>query len=133
MTSTRPYLIRAFYEWIIDNQLTPHLVVNADHRQAAVPSEYVENGRIVLNISPSAVQSLDLGNEWISFNARFSQQSREIGLPPAAVLGIYARENGQGMMFQDEPPGEDDPTHPAADQHTGKGGSGSRPSLKVVK
>ena len=102
MTSTRPYLIRAFYEWIVDNDFTPHLVVDAEQEHVTVPQQHVENGRIVLNISPSAVKSIDLGNDWISFSARFGGQSLNIGLPPDAVLGIYARENGKGMLFQQE-------------------------------
>ena len=123
MTSTRPYLIRAFYEWIVDNDFTPHLVVNAER-------QHVENGKIVLNISPSAVKALDLGNDWICFNARFGGKSLDIGLPPDAVLGIYARENGQGMLFQEEQPESDPPQTPGPET---KPKNSSRPQLKVIK
>ncbi|MEN8213653.1 MAG: ClpXP protease specificity-enhancing factor [Pseudomonadota bacterium] len=130
MTSTRPYLIRAFYEWIVDNDLTPHLLVNAGHEHVSVPQQHVENGKIVLNISPSAVQGLDLGNDWIGFNARFGGKSEHIGLPPGAVSGIYARENGQGMLFQEEPP-ESDPPHPPDADDSAK--NSTRPNLKIIK
>ena len=130
MTSTRPYLIRAFYEWIVDNDFTPHLVVNAEQEHVTVPHQHVENGKIVLNISPSAVKTLDLGNDWICFNARFGGKSQDIGLPPDAVLGIYARENGQGMLFQEEQPESDPPQTPGPET---KPKNSSRPQLKVVK
>lgn len=130
MTSTRPYLIRAFYEWIVDNDFTPHLVVDAEQEHVTVPQQHVENGRIVLNISPSAVKSIDLGNDWISFSARFGGQSLNIGLPPDAVLGIYARENGKGMLFQQEQPESDPPQTPGPDE---KPKNSSRPTLKVIK
>jgi len=130
VTSTRPYLIRAFYEWIVDNDFTPHLVVNAEQEHVTVPRQHVENGKIVLNISPSAVKSLDLGNDWICFNARFGGKSLDIGLPPDAVVGIYARENGQGMLFQDEQPESDPPQTPGVEE---KSKNSSRPKLKVIK
>jgi stringent starvation protein B len=127
MTSNRPYLIRALYEWLVDNDLTPYLLVDATHARVQVPTQYVDEGRIVLNINPRAVANLQLGNDWISFNARFGGQSQEVMLPPHAVLGIYARENGQGMLFATEESGE----HPEDDPEPPK--PGKRPSLKVVK
>ena len=135
MTSNRPYLIRALYEWLLDNNLTPHLLVDAEHDGVVVPEQFVEEGRIVLNIKPSAVINLQMTNELISFNARFGGRETDVFIPPLAVLGIYARENGRGMLFPDE--GED------SAQESGEGGpddDGSpptppkgRPSLKVVK
>ena len=125
MTSSRPYLIRALYQWIVDNGMTPYLLVNAHGEGVEVPARYVQQGKIVLNLNPSAVQGLDLGNDWISFSARFSGQPMSVRLPPRAVLAIYARENGQGMTF----PEEGGPPPPPAPS-TGKPG---RPSLKVVK
>lgn len=129
MTSNRPYLIRALFEWLVDNELTPHLLVDAEFEQVMVPRKYVEEGRVVLNINPRAVANLQLGNDWISFNARFGGVSEEVMVPPAAVLGIYAKENGQGMLFPPEevsgaasPNDEPEPPKP-----------GGRPSLKVVK
>ena len=129
-TSNRPYLIRALYAWLVDNDLTPYLLVDATHKRVVVPSEYVNGGRIVLNINPKAVSNLEIGNDCISFNARFSGSSLEVLVPPGAVLGIYAKENGQGMLFPDEeglgeggsPDDEPEPPKP-----------GKRPRLKVVK
>ena len=130
MTSTRPYLIRAFYEWIVDNDLTPHMLVNAEQEHVTVPRKHVEKGKIVLNISPSAVKALDLGNDWICFNARFGGKSLDISLPPNAVLGIYARENGQGMLFQEEPPESNPPQMPDPESSSK---TSSRPQLKIIK
>jgi stringent starvation protein B len=135
MTSNRPYLIRALYEWLLDNGLTPHLLVDAGHKSVVVPQQFVEDGRIVLNINPSAVMNLVMSNEMISFNARFGGRETDVFVPPLAVLGIYARENGRGMLFPDEleevgddEPDDTNPTGPAGSPK-GKG----RPSLKVVK
>jgi stringent starvation protein B len=110
-TSTRPYLIRALYDWCTDNGLTPYVAVQVDDT-VQVPREYVKNGEIVLNISFDATSSLKLGNEFIEFKARFAGTAREIMVPVNRVLAIYARENGQGMAFPvpapaapgDEPP-----------------------------
>lgn len=99
-SSRRPYLIRALYDWVLDNDLTPHLLVAADAAGVEVPRQYVtEEGRITINISPSAVQGLSLGNDWIAFSARFSGRGYTINIPPGAVLALYARENGEGMLF----------------------------------
>lgn len=131
LSSNRPYLIRALYEWLLDNDLTPHLLVEADRDGVTVPRQYVEDGRIVLNISPSAVRGLELGNTLISFNARFSGSPMDVLVPPEAVLGIYARENGRGMLFPEdemleteEGTSDDDP-EPTTPRE--------RPSLKLVK
>ena len=97
MTSTRPYLLRAFYEWIVDNRCTPHVVVDATREGVEVPREYVEKGQIVLNISPTSVVGLELGEDWVSFSARFGGVARQIMVPVAAVLGIYARETNRGI------------------------------------
>ncbi|MFT5133623.1 MAG: stringent starvation protein B [Gammaproteobacteria bacterium] len=102
MTSTRPYLLRALYEWMIDNGLTPHLLVDAKAEHVDVPRQYVENDKIVLNITPDAIQDLNIGNEFLSFNARFAGKSQHILTPVAAVLAIYAKENGEGMVFPEE-------------------------------
>ena len=133
MTSNRPYLIRALYEWLLDNDLTPHLLVDADYDDVVVPRQFVEEGRIVLNINPSAVMNLEMTNEIISFNARFGGKETDVFIPPLAVLGIYARENGRGMLFPDElednAEGDDDPNDTDPTSPPPKG----RPSLKVVK
>jgi len=129
MTPSRPYLIRALYEWIVDNGMTPHLLVDAEHPTAQVPDEYVEEGRIVLNVSPGAVSGLVMENDELAFSARFGGVSRTISLDPEAVLGIYARENGRGMLFPEAegPDGPDDDDTPPDDDRP------KRPSLKVVK
>ena len=97
-TSTRPYLIRALYEWCTDNGLTPYVAVLVDD-SVRVPNEYVKDGEIVLNISFDATSALKLGNEFIEFKARFAGSAREIMVPIDRVIAIYARENGQGMSF----------------------------------
>lgn len=127
MTSNRPYLIRALYDWLVDNELTPYLLVDAQRDDVQVPAQYVEEGRIVLNVSPNAVRDLELGNNLIAFEARFSGTAYAISLPPAAVLGVYARENGKGMLFPDEGSGEPEPPQPEPPS------TGGKPSLKIVK
>src|SRR6185312_11168326 len=107
MNSTRPYLIRAFYEWIVDNQLTPHILVNTDVPRVEVPPQYIEDGKIVLNVSPAAVQDLHISNYWVEFNASFAGQSLQITVPITAILAIYARENGRGMIFDQEEQGDE--------------------------
>jgi stringent starvation protein B len=142
VTPSRPYLIRAVYQWLLDNGLTPHLLVDAEQPGVRVPVAHVKDGQIVLNVSPTAVQRLELGNDVIHFDARFGGQPMTVWIPPPAVLGIYARENGRGMVFPEEPgeapdeasadaaapeaPPERDPDPPA-------GPPRERPSLKVVK
>lgn len=132
MTSSRPYLIRAFYEWIIDNGLTPHLIVDANNKDTIVPQQHIQDDQIILNIMPSATQGLELGNDLISFSARFSGKPFQLSFPPGAVLGIYAKENGRGMLFEPEMPDDDD-VPPTTDKEQGKPGSGKKPSLTVVK
>jgi stringent starvation protein B len=101
MNSTRPYLLRAIYEWIVDNDLTPHLLVDANADGVQVPQAHVENGAIVLNASPSAVRDLELGNDLVTFSARFSGTPFHIRVPIDAVQAIYARENNQGIFLGD--------------------------------
>ena len=102
MTSNRPYLLRALYDWICDNHLTPYLLVDTSGENLTVPLDFVEDNRIVLNISPSAVRDLDLSNDFINFKARFSGKSMNVYFPVDAVLAIYAKENGRGMIFPEE-------------------------------
>lgn len=129
MTSSRPYLIRAIYDWIVDNNFTPYLLVNAENDDAIIPREYVEDGKIVLNINPTAISNLQLGNDYIMFNARFSGKAMEVSIPVIAVLAIYAQENGQGMMF-DENNNNFPPTSP---EDTPSPEKSKKPQLKVVK
>jgi stringent starvation protein B len=102
--STKPYLLRALYEWCVDNGYTPHLAVKVDSR-SQVPSEYVRNGEITLNVSPSAVHKLQMGNELIEFSARFAGVARQISVPVPCVYALYARETGHGMTFDVDAPG----------------------------
>ena len=102
LTPRRPYLLRAFYEWLLDNQLTPHLVVDVTLQDVQVPLEYARDGQIVLNIAPRAVGNLELANDEVRVNARFGGVPRQVSVPLAAVLAIYARENGAGTMFEPE-------------------------------
>lgn len=101
MSSSRPYLIRAIYEWIIDNGLAPHVLVNTLVADVSVPMQYAQNGKIILNLSPSATHHLQMSNDKIEFNARFGGVTQIVSVPIAAVLAIYARENGQGMVFNE--------------------------------
>ena len=138
LPSTRPYLIRALYDWCTDNGFTPYVAVKVDG-SVQVPREYVQGGEIVLNVSMDATSALKLGNEFIEFKARFGGQARDISVPISRVMAIYARENGQGMAFpvSDEPSPEakavpapsaegDEPTPPPT-------AAGARPALKRVK
>lgn len=102
MTPRRPYLVRAFYEWLVDNELTPHLVVEADLPGVRVPLEFVQDGQIILNVAPRAVGNLEISNDAIMFNARFSGRPHSVIVPMYAVQAIYARENGAGTMFEPE-------------------------------
>ncbi len=125
MTTSRPYLIRAIHEWILDNSMTPYLLVDIEGEGVDVPRQHGQNGKIVLNVSPQAVEGLMLGNDAIGFRARFGGIATDVYVPIDSVLAIYAKENGRGMVFSEdeEGPTPEDPTpaHPR------------RPSLKVVK
>ncbi|HEY7378127.1 MAG TPA: ClpXP protease specificity-enhancing factor [Steroidobacteraceae bacterium] len=129
VTSRRPYLLRAMHEWISDNRQTPHLVVDAEAEGVDVPRQYVKDGKIILNVSHHATTGLKLGNESIEFTARFSGAARAVHVPIRAVLGIYARESGQGMIFNDNDLSPD----PSGGKPTPGPDDGRRPHLKVVK
>ncbi len=134
MTSSRPYLVRALYDWIIDNNCTPYVLVNALHSEVLVPQDYVNpDGQIVLNISPSAVSEFVMNDTSICFSARFGGVPTEIFVPCAAIMGIYAKENQQGMIFEPEPEPESPPPSSPTDKTDGRTPSKSKPSLKVVK
>lgn len=134
MTSNRPYLIRAIYDWILDNGCTPHVQVNALAPGVEVPQRYVADGRVVLNIAPRAVQNFCIGNDELVFDARFGGVPVNIRIPAGAIMAIYAQENGQGMTFSpeaasavDQDPGTTPPTGSAGP------GSGKASRLRVVK
>ncbi|MEO1870492.1 ClpXP protease specificity-enhancing factor [Cobetia amphilecti] len=112
MLSSRPYLARALYEWLLDNDNTPYIVVDAEQEGVQVPRQHVQNGQIVLNIAPGAVRDLLIANEGVSFNARFGGQPMHVSVPTAALVALYSRENGVGMVFGHEPvmPGADEMT-----------------------
>jgi len=125
MSSNRPYLLRAMYEWIADNGMTPYILVDAAAAGVNVPKSAIKDGRVVLNIAARAVAHLELGKERVSFMARFSGVSQSVEVPMGAILAIYAQENGQGMMF----PAEGQTTPPSAPDSAPKKG----PHLRVVK
>jgi stringent starvation protein B len=132
MTSSRPYLIRAMYEWIADNNFTPHLVVDAMQPHVQVPEKYIEDGKIVLNISVEATQKLLMNNQAVEFDARFSGAVWHVYVPVQAVIAIYAKENGRGMIFEeelDEEEGGNDGMQAAKPEKS----KTSKPHLKIVK
>jgi stringent starvation protein B len=128
MTSNRPYLLRAMYDWISDNGLTPYILVDAAAPGVQVPKSAIKDGRVVLNVAARAVAQLELGQERVRFVARFSGVSQSVEVPMASLLAIYAHENGQGMMFpaENQPP---TPPGPSIDENAGKKGA----HLRVVK
>jgi stringent starvation protein B len=131
MTSSRPYLVRALYEWISDNGCTPHILVDATQPGVQVPQNFVKDGRIVLNIAAGATAGLLISDAEVTCNARFGGVPMTLHVPMSALLGIYARENGRGMMFEpetDPAPTPSDPAPAPAD-----GAKATRPALKVVK
>lgn len=147
LTPSRPYLLRAFYDWLLDNELTPHLLVNTEVIHTQVPQQHVQDGQIVLNIAPQAVVGLHMDNDALSFSARFGGSPFQVYVPMAAVVSIQARENGAGTFFPPEPAydawlantdadqnevstldleSDDEPAEPKAPK---KG----RPNLRVIK
>ncbi|SHI06295.1 ClpXP protease specificity-enhancing factor [Ferrimonas marina] len=142
VSPTRPYLLRAFYDWMLDNDLTPHLVVNAEVPGVQVPRQFIQDGQIVLNIAPHAVGNLQLGNDFVLFNARFGGKPHALNVPMEAVEAIYARENGAGTVFPPEPAYEDSSEEPeetveeapeASEPATPPTRPSGRPTLKVIK
>ena len=133
MKPQRPYLLRALYDWIVDSELTPYLLVAVDDASVQVPSEYVSEGKIVLNVSPMAVRDLDLGQEAVAFSGRFGGRPFPIHVPMGSIQAIYAKETGEGMMFEpeqidpDPAPPEDEPPDASPE------GPASGGHLKVVK
>jgi len=125
MSSNRPYLLRAMYDWIADNGMTPYILVDAAAPDVNVPRSAVKDGRVVLNVAARAVAQLELGKERVSFTARFSGVSQLVDVPMGAILAIYAQENGQGMMF----PAEGQAPPPTTPESAVKKG----PHLRVVK
>jgi len=127
MTPSKPYLINGLYEWIADNNCTPHIIVKSNHAGVIAPQEFSQDGKIVFNINMSAVKDLIIDKESISFSARFAGKPHDVYVPMGAILAIYAKENGQGMSF--EPSAESAEESPKEPVPPPKG----KPSLKVVK
>ena len=130
MLSTRPYLIRAIRDWAMDNGFTPQVLVDAAVDGVSVPSDYIQDDKIVLNIHDRAVGSIQLGTEWITFTARFSGTEYRVEVPVSGVLAIYARENGQGLFFQDNASSVKPPVHKKAEPPSQRR---KRPHLKLVQ
>ncbi|WP_204795396.1 ClpXP protease specificity-enhancing factor [Oceanisphaera litoralis] len=144
MTPSRPYLLRAFYDWLLDNELTPHLVVNAEVAHTRVPHQYVQDGQIVLSIAPQAVVGLHMDNEAVTFSARFGGSPFQVYVPMAAVVSIQARENGAGTFFPPEPAyeawlaaadevAEDEADTPPAPEPAASVPKKGKPTLRVIK
>ena len=147
MRSNRPYLLRAFFDWIVDNDCTPYIVVNAHYPGVEVPQDFVTDGQIVLNIAPRAVTNFNMNHEIVQLSTRFSGMPIDIYVPVGAVVGIYAQENGQGMVFEPEDDSEPPPPvppkgpkavktksdKPSVNSVTDIGAGKSKPSLRVVK
>ncbi|MDA9569899.1 ClpXP protease specificity-enhancing factor [Porticoccaceae bacterium] len=140
MKSNRPYLLKAFYEWIVDCDCTPYIAVDAHHSGVEVPQEFVTDGQIVLNVAPRAVSNFEMNHQFVAFTTRFGGIPIDIMVPVAAVMGIYAHENGQGMVFELEEDPENDPppikgptvvTSSKTKKKSSK--SKDKPSLRVVK
>ncbi|HYP66025.1 MAG TPA: ClpXP protease specificity-enhancing factor [Steroidobacteraceae bacterium] len=125
----RPFLLRAMHQWIAECGHTPHVIVDAAREGAEVPRAYVKDGKIVLNLSEGATQRLHMGNEEVEFDARFAGVIHHVRFPVSAVLGIYARETGEGMVFSEQDLGPEPPTRPTPAEE----GGARRPQLKVVK
>ncbi|MCP4391065.1 MAG: ClpXP protease specificity-enhancing factor [Gammaproteobacteria bacterium] len=128
MTSSKPYLVRALYQWILDNDTTPYILVDTGSDQVLIPPGIANDGKVVLNLAPPAIENLDMTNEYVSFSARFNGVTEEIYCPIGSLIAIYARENGEGMMFPAEEIESDSESGPPADDDKPKG-----PTLKVIK
>ncbi len=128
MSSNRPYLLRALFEWIRDNKMTPHILVDASATGVEVPEQAVQKGKVILNIDHAAVRDLSMANDWLTFSARFSGRRHEVRVPVESVLAIYAKENGQGMMFSQDENNNPPDSSPDSDDNGPK-----RSHLKLVR
>lgn len=130
MTPSKPYLIRALYQWLLDNQMTPYILADTSSDDVLVPRGVANDGKVVLNLAPSAIQNLEMTNDFLSFSARFNGVAQDVYCPMPSILAIYARENGEGMMFSAESEGSQDQ---GAEADSGKAKKSSKPGLKVIK
>ena len=131
MTPSKPYLIRGLYQWLLDNQVTPYILVDASGEDVMVPPGVADNGKVVLNLSPSAIQNFEMTNDYLSFSARFNGVAQDIYCPIASILAIYAQENGEGMMFSADSEEKQDPVGEVED--SAKSGKPNKAGLKIVK
>lgn len=127
MTSSKPYLVRALYEWILDNENTPYILVDTASDQVLIPAGIANDGKVVLNLAPAAIQDLEMANDHVSFSARFNGVAEQIYVPVTSLLAIYARENGEGMMFPVDDENAD------GDAETDTTPTVKPPTLKVIK
>ena len=132
MTPSKPYLIRGLYQWLLDNQVTPYILADTSSDEVMIPRGIATDGKVVLNLSPSAIQNLEMTNDYISFSARFNGVAQDVYCPMESILAIYARENGEGMMFNSEPDQSQETDDPAADA-TSKSKKPNPSGLKIVK
>lgn len=133
LTPSRPYLVRALHEWLVDNQCTPYLLVDASLQGVVVPEDFVSEGQIILNISPNAVKDLFIDDKGLSFNARFGGVPMAVFVPTVAILAVYAKENGQGMVFGTEPGAPDPEDYQPPEPPKPTKSKSDKPFLKVVK
>lgn len=133
MSPSRPYLLRAIFDWLIENEQTPYLLVDAEAQDVMVPLEHVQEGKIILNISLTATRGLELSNESVSFNARFSGVSMDVYVPIDAALALYSKENGRGMMFPEETEDDSQAITSKADNTINKKTPDKKPHLSIVK
>lgn len=135
MSSNKPYLLRALFDWIIDNNCTPYIIVDTTLPFVDVPKEYIEEDQIILNILPSATEHLVIANDWVSFSARFAGVKYDITIPIGAIIAIYAAENAQGMAFTPEPLSENEFSEKAivVPSKTTQPPTPSKPPLKIIK
>ena len=132
MTPSKPYLIRGLYQWLLDNQVTPYILADTSSDEVMIPRGIATDGKVVLNLSPSAIQNLEMTNDYISFSARFNGVAQDIYCPMESILAIYARENGEGMMFNSERDQSQETDDPGADA-TARSKKPNPSGLKIVK
>ncbi len=133
MTPNKPYVIRAFYEWLLDNEVTPYILVDASNESVLIPDGIANDGKVVLNLVPSAIQQLEMTNEYLSFSARFNGVAHDIYCPMASILAIYARENGEGTMFNIDAETVPDADSSAITKSTTAKKKQDHPGLRIVK
>lgn len=133
MTPSKPYVIRGLYEWLLDNEVTPYILVDASNESVRIPNGIATDGKVVLNLAPGAIQQLEMTNEYLSFSARFNGVARDIYCPMPSILAIYARENGEGMMFGSDAESVSGADSSEKHEQTTANKKKGRPGLKIVE